>query len=174
MRVLLALVTAAATLAVAVPANAATTYQVAGRQIVVDEEQGIYKMRGSLIGRWSVTSFEESVQDPYYHGSGTELFKGCLDRRRDGRCRHDPSGTLSISFEYWALFGSEEPDSLVWGACWHPVVSGTGDFTGAAGVFTMVDTPTKHGVKTAYIGNLTLKGGKGAKHSKVRTARAAC
>jgi hypothetical protein len=156
LRVLLAL--AVAILVVAAPASLAKTYTVSGKQIVVDEENGIYKMRGSLIGRWSVTSFQESIQDPYYHGSGTEEFKGCLDRRRDGRCKHDPSGTLQITFEYWALFGSEDPESLVWGSCWHPVVSGTGDFDGASGVFTMVDTPTKHGVSTAYIGNLTLKG----------------
>ena len=157
-------------------AGADTTYQLSGKQIVVNEDQGIYKMRGSLIGRWNVTSFDESIQDPYYHGSGTEAFKGCLDRRRDGRCKHDPSGTLSITFEYWALFGSEDPASLVWGACWHPVVSGTGDFAGASGVLTMVDTPTKQGVKTAYIGNLTLKGkgkGKATRRAQAHSARAA-
>jgi hypothetical protein len=54
---------------------------------------------------------------------------------------------------------SDDPASLVWGACWHPVVSGTDDFEGARGVFVMADTPTKQGVKTAYIGNLTLDGG---------------
>jgi hypothetical protein len=155
------------------PASADTTYPLSGKQTVVNEEQGIYKMRGSLIGGWRVTAFEESVQEPYFHGSGTEAFKGCLDRRRDGRCKHDPAGTLSITFEYWALFGSEDPDSLVWGACWHPVVSGTGDFAGAQGVLVMADTPTKRGVKTAYIGNLTLPG-KSGYVSPLRTARAGC
>jgi hypothetical protein len=155
-------------------ASADTTYPLSGKQTVVNEDKGLYKMSGSLIGRWNVTSFEESVQDPYYHGSGTEEFKGCLDRRRDGRCKHDPSGTLSITFEYWALFGSDDPASLVWGACWHPVVSGTGDFAGASGVLTMVDTPTKQGVKTAYIGNLTLKGkGKATRRAQAHGARAA-
>ena len=135
----------------------------------MDEENGIYKMRGSLIGRWNVTSFQESAQDPYFHGSGTEEFKGCLDRKRDGRCKHDPRGTLQITYEYWALFGSEDPESLVWGSCWHPVVSGTGDFEGATGVFTMVDTPTKNGVSTRYIGNLTLEG-----QPHYASARAGC
>jgi hypothetical protein len=167
LRVFLAL--AVALLAVVAPASFAKTYEVSGKQIVVDEENGIYKMRGSLIGRWSVTSFQESAQDPYFHASGTEEFKGCLDRKRDGRCKHDPHGTLSMTFEYWALFGSEDPESLVWGACWHPVVGGTGDFEGASGVFTMVDTPTQHGVKTAYIGNLTLGGG-----AHYGAARAGC
>jgi hypothetical protein len=156
LRVFLAL--AVALLAVVAPTSFAKTHEVSGKQIVVDEENGIYKMRGSLIGRWSVTSFQESAQDPYFHGSGTEQFKGCLDRKRDGRCKYDPRGTLQMTFEYWALFGSEDPESLVWGSCWHPVVSGTGDFEGASGVFTMVDTPTKKGVTTRYIGNLKLGG----------------
>ena len=166
---LVLLAIAAAVLVAAAPA-AAKTYEVSGRQTVVNEDKGIYKMRGSLIGRWTITSFTESVQDPYYHGSGTESFKGCLDRKRDGRCKHDPSGTLSMTFEYWALFGSEDPESLVWGSCWHPVVSGTGDFAGASGVFTMVDTPTSKGVKTKYIGNLTLH----SHYTHAHSARAHC
>lgn len=168
-RLVLLAIAAAAVLVAAAPA-AAKTYEVSGKQIVVNEDKGIYKMRGSLIGRWTITSFTESVQDPYYHGSGTESFKGCLDRKRDGRCKHDPSGTLSMTFEYWALFGSEDPESLVWGSCWHPVVSGTGDFAGASGVFTMVDTPTSKGVKTKYIGNLTLH----SHYTRARSARAHC
>jgi hypothetical protein len=158
----------AAILVTAAPA-AAKTYAVSGKQIVVDADKGVYKMRGSLIGRWSVTAFQESPQDPYFHASGTEEFKGCLDRKRDGRCKRDPSGTLSMTFEYWALNASDDPASLVWGACWHPVVSGTGDFEGARGVFVMADTPTKQGVKTAYIGNLTLDGG-----ARFGSARSGC
>lgn len=167
------LATAAAMLIVAAPASAASTYTLSGKQIVVDEEQGIYKMRGSLIGRWTITSFQEVAQPPYFHATGTEEFKGCLDRRHDRSCKRDPSGTLSFTFEYWALFGSEDPASLVWGACWHPVVSGTGDFAGAQGVLAMADTPTKKGVKTAYIGNLTLKG-KASSRSRLSAARAGC
>ena len=49
---------AAAVLAAAAPAGA-KTHAVSGKQIVVDEETGIYKMRGSLIGGWAATSFEE-------------------------------------------------------------------------------------------------------------------
>lgn len=158
----------AAALVVAAPAGAAT-YPVSGKQKVVDEEKGIYKMQGDLVGRWTITSFEEVETAPYFHGRGTEKFRGCLDRRGNRSCKGDPSGTLSFSFDYWALFATG--DELVWGSCWHPVVSGTGDFAGASGVLTMVDTPTKAGVKTAYIGNLTLKG-KG-KSSRARTASAA-
>jgi hypothetical protein len=121
----------------------------------VNEADGIYKMRGGLVGKWTFTSFEEApiADSPYFHAQGTEVFKGCLDRRRDRSCKGDPSGSLSFTFEYWALFDSPDPESIVWGACWHPVVSGTGDFTGARGVIVFADTP----VKSRYIGNITLK-----------------
>jgi hypothetical protein len=156
-------------LAVAAPAGA-KTYAVKGTQTVVNEDQGIFKMRGGLVGKWNITSFEEApiADSPYFHATGTELFKGCLNRGRGRSCKGDPSGTLSFTFEYWALFASPDPESLVWGSCWHPIVKGTGDFTGAQGVLTMVDTPTRNGVKTKYIGNVTLKG-----HSARRVARTA-
>jgi hypothetical protein len=160
-----------AAVAFAVPASA-KTYRVSGKQIVVDEDAGTFKMRGGLIGRWAVTSFEELETSPIYHGHGTELFKGCLDRRHDRSCKRDPSGTLSFNFDYWAMFASADPESLVWGSCWHPIVKGTGDFAGAQGVLTMVDTPTPDGVKTRYIGNVTL----GSHHAQgaLRTARSGC
>jgi hypothetical protein len=167
----LVLLATATALLIAAPAAAGKTYQVAGKQIAVDEDNGIYKMRGSLIGRWTVDTFQEAPTGPYFHATGTETFKGCLDKRRDHRCKHDPKGTLSFTFEYWALFASDNPDSLVWGSCWHPVTGGTGDFAGAQGVLAMVDTPTKHGVETRYIGNVKL-GGKSGYGSPVRATRA--
>ena len=45
------------------------------------------------------------------------------------------------------------------GCLLHPIVSGTGDFAGAQGVFQMVDTPSASRVDTHYIGNVTLKAG---------------
>ena len=63
---------------------------------------------------------------------GTEKFQGCLDRRRNRSCKGDPSGTLSFTFDYWALFGSDEEPSS--GApAGTRCVSGTGAFAGAAG-----------------------------------------
>ena len=103
-------------LVVAVPA-AGKTYRVSGKQITVDADAGISKMRGGLIGDWRGTSFEELGRSPLYHARGTELFKGCIDRRRDRSCKGDPSGTLEMTFEYWGLFASPDPASLVWGAC---------------------------------------------------------
>lgn len=143
-------------LIVAAPVGA-KTHAVKGKQTVVNEDKGLYKMRGGLVGSWEISTFKELDDSPYFHAEGTELFKGCVDRARDRSCKRDPSGTLSFTFEYWALFASPDPESLVWGACWHPIVEGTGDFAGAQGVLVMADTPTRGGVKTKYIGNVTLK-----------------
>jgi hypothetical protein len=150
-RVLLASVAAA--LVIAAPASA-KTYAVAGKQIAVNENAGKYRMTGGLIGKWKTTSFKQLATSPIYKAKGTEKFNGCLDRRRDGHCAGDPRGTLSFRFLYWALFGPG--DSLVWGSCWHPITGGTGGFAGARGVLTFVDTPTAKGVKTAYVGNVTV------------------
>ena len=113
-------------------------------------------------------AFEELGTEPYYHARGTEDVPG-LPRPPPRRfLQGDPSGTLNFEFEYWGLFGSADPASLVWGACFHPVTSGTGDFAGAQGVIQMVDTPTGNGVKTRYIGNLKL----GAAAERARAAAA--
>jgi hypothetical protein len=160
-------------LTVVAPASA-KTYAVKGTQTVVNEDAGKFKMRGGLVGKWRITSFEEApiADSPYFHATGTELFKGCLNRGRDRSCKGDPTGKLSFTFEYWALFASPDPESLVWGSCWHPITKGTGDFTGARGVLTMVDTPTPKGVTTKYIGNVTLKA-MGTAHT-ASAARSSC
>jgi hypothetical protein len=160
-----------AALAVAAPA-AANTHRVYGKQVTVDPDAGTFKMKGGLLGSWAITSFNEIATSPYYNAKGTELFKGCIDRRRDRSCKGDPSGTLSFTIEYWALYGSADPASLVWGACFHPIQSGTGAFAGAQGVIQMVDTPTAGGVVTSYIGNVTLKGQ--ATRRSARAARLTC
>jgi hypothetical protein len=146
----------AAALTLAAPAGAATAYQVSGTQTVVDETAGTYKMHGSLVGDWSFTSYTEIATSPIYRAKGTELFSGCLDVRRDGSCKGDPSGTLQFKFKYWAQFDAQ--GGLVWGTCTHPITGGTGAFAGATGVLAMVDTPTPQGVSTSYIGNVTLRG----------------
>jgi hypothetical protein len=165
------LLAAAAVLALAVPASAATTYQVSGKQTVVDEAAGTYTMHGGLIGDWATTSFTEIAKAPIYKAKGTELFVGCLDVRHDGSCKGDPAGKLRFSFRFWAQFDAQ--GGLVWGSCWHPITGGTGAFAGATGVLTMVDTPTAQGVSTSYIGNVTLNGSTGRTHSRARSA-AAC
>jgi hypothetical protein len=166
------IVATAAALALAAPAVAkTTTYPVSGKQTVVDEQAGTYKMSGGLIGDWSFTSFTELAKTPLYRAKGTEHFSGCLDRGRDGSCANDPTGTLDFGFRYWAQFGPD--DALVWGACWHPVTAGTGAFKGAAGVLMMADTPTGDGkVTTDYIGSITLKKGS-SRSSRSRASAAA-
>jgi hypothetical protein len=153
----------------------AATYRVAGEQVPIKVDAsgaGEYEMRGGLRGMWRVNELVPVSTSPYYEAHGTERFKGCIDRRRDGSCKGDPSGTLSFTIRYWALFEPEDPSALIWGACWHPVVAGTGDFKGAQGVMTMVDSPTEQGVKTAYIGTLTLAGARASSARAVK-ARAA-
>jgi hypothetical protein len=150
------IVAALTALALAAPAGAAS-YPVSGKQTVVSEKNGTYRMNGGLIGNWKTTSFKEIAKSPIYKGKGTERFEGCLDTNHNGNCAGDPSGSLSFKFLYWGKFGAG--DSLIWGSCWHPVTKGTGDFAGAQGVLTMVDTPTKKGVSTSYTGNITLGGG---------------
>jgi hypothetical protein len=133
---------------------------VAGKSKAIDGDAATSKMTGGLRGLWTTTSFEEVALTPYYQGKGTESFTGCIDRRRDRSCAGDPSGTLTLEFTFWGLFASADPASEVWGACWHPVVGGTGAFAGARGVVMFVDSPTSAGLSTRYIGSLTLQGGK--------------
>src|SRR4051794_20904300 len=151
-----------------VPAASARTFVLSGRQIAVDENAGKFRVTGSLVGRWDITRFDTLATSPLVQAQGTETFTGCLDRGAKGCGRGDPKGTLHFSFTYEASFASPDPVSLVWGSCRHPVVSGSGAFAGAKGVVAMVDTPTARGVRTDYIGNLTLPGGRAA----VRPARA--
>ena len=154
----------------------AKTYRVAGKQIVVDEDQGTSKMRGGLIGGWAITAFEPLETAPVFHARGTETFEGCLDRRRDRSCAGDPKGTLEFTFDYWAAYASEDPASLIWGTCVHPIVNGTGGFAGAQGVIAMVDMPTPSGVQTRYEGTITLPGPHAARRlaSATRTVGRGC
>ena len=72
-------------LVVAVPA-AGKIYRVAGKQITVDADAGISKMRGGLIGDEGHI-VRGAARSPLYHARGTELFKGCIDRRRNRPAR---------------------------------------------------------------------------------------
>ena len=139
----------------------AATHRVAGQLVAINVDEtgaGQYKMRGGLRGSWTINELNQVATSPFFEAQGTELFKGCIDRRRDRSCKGDPSGTLSFTIRYWELRDSADPTSLIWGSCFHPVIKGTGDFKGAQGVVMMVDSPTERGVKTNYIGTITLAG----------------
>jgi hypothetical protein len=89
--------------------------------------------------------------------------------------RHRPAAAhaqITRRQRYEALLATPDPASLVWGSCRHPIVSGTGAFAGARGVVAMVDIPTRGGVKTAYIGNVTLRG-HGRRHARARASAVA-
>jgi hypothetical protein len=166
-----ALAAATAALGVASSASAATV-PISGTQTVVDENAGTFKMHGSLVGDWAVTTFHVLDTAPVFHARGTERFSGCLDRGLDGSCKGDPSGTLKFAMDYKALLDPAGSQNLVWGACLHPVTGGTGAFAKARGVIVMADTPTADGVSTSYIGNLTLARNSRS-HSSYRRAQAA-
>ena len=173
-RVAALLAGAVATVALTGTAEAAT-HRVAGDLVAVNVDAtgaGQYKMRGGLRGSWTINELNPVSTSPYYETVGSDLFKGCIDRRRDRSCKGDPSGTLSFNARYWTLFGSADPSSLIWGSCFHPVVRGTGDFVGAQGVVMFVDSPTRSGVRTDYIGTLTLAGARASSSRAVEPSGA--
>jgi hypothetical protein len=145
----------AATSAGATPVSG-EQFLVSGRQTLLNEKGGTYKMQGGLIGTWKITSFKEVASKPVFRGKGTETFQGCLDRQRDGSCAGDPSGTLNFSFRYWAKVDHQNAVQL--GTCAHPITGGTEGFAGATGFLMMVDTPIKKApfIKTRYEGVITL------------------
>jgi hypothetical protein len=159
---LLTLALVLALLALTTNAGAASVsgeeFAVAGKQTIVDEEAGTYKMSGGLLGDWKITAFKETASAPVFKGKGTELFEGCIDRKLDGSCAGDPTGKLKFSFRYWGKFG--KGDKLELGTCAHPITGGSGGFAGATGFLMMVDLPTKKAPfqTTEYEGVVTLPG----------------
>jgi hypothetical protein len=156
---------------VAAPATA-KSYSVSGTQTVVNEEEGIFAMQGDLVGDWRIVAFKEIPSEGLFQARGRELFDGCLDKGHDGSCGSgDPSGTLRFVFRYWALFADD--GSVLGGACWHPIVRGTGAFKHARGTIQMLDTPTGTGgaVETHYVG--TIRTGRHHK-AAARASRTSC
>jgi hypothetical protein len=150
----------AAGLALASAASAAPDAKpvaLTGSQVVVDEQDGRFRMMGSLVGTWNTTSFATHYAgtDGRFVGSGTETFRGCLDVDRSGACGvGEPSGSLRFNFVYWATY-RPGTKTLVRGQCVHPVIGGSGAFAKAKGVIHMTDVPLKKsGVRTTYTGTL--------------------
>jgi hypothetical protein len=134
---------------------------VSGRQIPVDLENGLYEMRGALVGKWRYIPqrppLHISKDNTLYVEAGVEVFNGCIDRRpRDGKCnRRDQVGELHLAFLYWASYdvGGE---ALIEGHCVHPITGGKGAFAGARGLLNMVDRPVGGQVRTTYRGDIVL------------------
>ena len=146
----------------------ADTYRVSGRQIADSPDGTKAHVTGGLIGSWRLTAYKELATKPLVRARGTERFVGCIDVAHDGNCTGDPFGSLRLSFLYWAKPGST-PNTVAWGSCYHPIVSGNGAFKNATGVLTMVDTPLPNGkLRTDYVGNVTI--GATAGTSRAHTA----
>ncbi len=131
--------------------------RVAGQQIPVDVTNGLYDMRGSMIGSWQYIPTKVLHDVPtLYAEAGVEVFTGCIDRRpKDGRCTdRDYRGELHLAFLYWASF--DLSGNLLKGQCVHPVTGGKGAFAGARGLLTMVDRPVGDEVRTTYRGYVAL------------------
>jgi len=158
----------AAAIAVASPA-AAVTYELSGTQVGVTPDWALNY--GGLLGAWNVQgTLDPASVAPIFRFTGTETFHGCLNLNHDDSCDKEPFGTLSFSFEAWIKsFPPYDDDSEVWGACYHPITGSTGDFQGADGVLTMVDTPTRHGIHTRWQAVLILPD---APRASARSARA--
>jgi hypothetical protein len=150
----LVLLAAAALLVGAAPASA--TY-VSGKQTIVSEKKGTFKMAGGLVGSFAITSFKVLKKKPVFKAKGTESFNGCMDLGHDGSCTGDPSGTMDFTFTYWAKIGGGK---VQLGTCAHPVVGGTGAFAAATGFLMMVDMPIKKKpfIKTHYEGVINVPG----------------
>jgi hypothetical protein len=163
--VLTVLAAAVLTVATAVAtAGSNGPFKLRGNYFVVNEEKGLSRTDGSLIGTWQTTSFKTIAEGltqtdgvggpPYeYAAAGTELFTGCHDRNGNKKCEAAEKGTLRFTFTYWGTY-DPTTGALIKGQCQHPAVGGTGAFRGARGVVYMSDRPTASGVVTVYSGTL--------------------
>jgi hypothetical protein len=136
-----------------------TVLTVHGTQVPVDPDNGVYRMRGDLVGRWVAYAGRVLHNDPtLFVLSGKERFNGCVDKNHDKRCGSgERAGRMNFAFLYWASF--DKDGNLIRGQCTHPVTGGTRGFTGARGLLHMVDKPVGDSVRTTYRGRLVLHGG---------------
>jgi hypothetical protein len=116
-------------------------------------------MAGSLVGCWITDTFVwrhgyPNEQTGALRATGTEHFVGCLDVDGDGSCGGgNPSGTLGFTFNYQGKWDYDH-NVLIWGRCEHPIVSGSGAFTGATGRIHFVDDPASG--TASYAGHVRL------------------
>lgn len=112
-------------------------------------------MTGSLVGCWYTDIFDQvqSSRLGEILAIGTEHFVGCLDANRNGRCSHrDPHGSLAFIYAFEGKF--DRAGKEIRGQCQHPIVSGTGDFTGASGRLDFTDNVATR--TSAYRGKIML------------------
>jgi hypothetical protein len=123
-----------------------------------------FTMTGGLFGCWYEDNVTITKDHPtpsgieLVHFSGTEHFTGCLDLDGDGACTGDPTGTLFFTFTFTGQYVAGTNLSLeIRGRCHHPIVGGTGDFTGATGVLNFKDdTSNPAFVLSPYMGHVSF------------------
>ena len=116
-----------------------------------------YVVRGDLVGTWLYNGQPEPLHEAptLYAEAGTEIFNGCIDLDRSGRCgRGDYRGQMHTVFLYWASLNSQ--GDLLKGQCVHPITGGRGAFVGSRGQLHRIDTLVSSGVKTTYTGEILL------------------
>ena len=116
-----------------------------------------YVVRGDLVGTWLYNAQPEPLHEAraLYAQAGTEIFNGCVDVDRNGRCgRGDYRGQMHTAFLYWASLHSQ--GHLLKGHGVHPITGGERAFAGSRGLLHMIDTLVSSGVKTTYSGEILL------------------
>ena len=109
--------------------------------------EGTYRMAGDLIGCWFTDEFNVVQENPGggFEASGTEHFQGCLDTNHNGSCGvGEPSGRFDTTFTFTAKFAPSGDE--IHGRCHHPIIGGTGAFTGASGELSFKDIPSEGGL----------------------------
>ena len=147
---LVVLTAAIAVVAVQAAAGAGATV-VRGDQLIAGTStscpgapEGTYRMAGDLVGCWFTDEFNVVQENPGggFKASGTEHFQGCLDTNHNGSCGvGEPSGRFDTTFTFTAKFAPSGDE--IHGRCHHPIIGGTGAFTGASGELSFKDIPSE-------------------------------
>jgi hypothetical protein len=168
-RIMVAGVVAVVACVVAAPASA-TQNQVSGVQTpgtigsACSDPLASFTMTGGLVGCWYEDLFNITKDQvtpsgiELVHFSGTEHFTGCLDTDGDQCEAGDPSGTLSFVYSFTGQYVAGTNLAIeIRGRCHHPIVGGTGDFTGATGVINFKDDVSNPALVTSpYMGHVTF------------------
>jgi len=126
-----------------------------GADACPDADEGTYLMKGDLVGCWYTVTFNVVSENPGggFRASGTEHFVGCINTNGNGTCdAGEPTGEFDTTFTFSAKYAPTGDE--IHGRCHHPIVSGSGGFSGASGVLSFKDIPSEG--RFPYHGNVQL------------------